>query len=81
MKAKAWKVDGIQPERDKNDVHGMIVSDFQCYTFGFGMAISDNVLQKVKRITRWRSVYTFAASELFLSNMATRRMATSATGT
>ena len=44
---KALTIDGIQPERDKNDVHGMIVSVFQCYTFGFGMAIPDHVLQKV----------------------------------
>ena len=82
MKAKAWKVDGIQPERDKNDVHGMIVSVFQCYTFSYGMAIADHVLHKVNG-KRYGKEYadTFAASDLFFSNMSTRRMATSATGT
>ena len=47
MNAKAWKVDGIKPGGEKNDVHGMIVSAFQIYPFGFGMAIPDHVLQKV----------------------------------
>ena len=50
MNASAWKVDGIQAERDKNDGPGIMLSAFQSSIFGYGMAIPDNVLQKINEL-------------------------------
>jgi hypothetical protein len=62
MNAKAWKVDGIQPERDKNDGPVWWCLPLQSYIFGFGYRRNTNSpllmhLQErmINRPIRWRS--------------------------
>ena len=50
MYASTWKVDGIHAERDKNDGPGNMLSAFQSYIFGYGMAITDNLHQRVNEL-------------------------------
>ena len=67
MYASTWKVDGIHAERDKNDGPGNMLSAFQSYIFGYGMAIPDNLHQKVNEL---RNGEEYAAvSELYGSTM------------
>jgi len=65
MNESVWHVDGTRPERNKGGGTGRMVSGMQSYAFGYGLAISDEDLQRINALRDGESYADVeAASEL-----------------